>query len=63
MMQRSFKSTIAATPIIFVHGQRGEGESGTAERGFNCDERGSYNEPAANTARERSLEFFRKHIG
>lgn len=31
--------------------------------GFNCDERGSYNEPAAKLARERSLEFFRKHIG
>jgi carboxymethylenebutenolidase len=31
--------------------------------GFNCDERGSYNEAAAKTARERSLEFLRKHIG
>ena len=33
-----------------------------AGHGF-CDERGSYNEPAAKTARERSLEFFRKHVG
>ena len=34
-----------------------------AGHGFNCDERGSYNEPAAKTARERTLEFFRKHVG
>jgi carboxymethylenebutenolidase len=34
-----------------------------AGHGFNCDERGSYNEPAAKQARERTLEFFRKHIG
>jgi dienelactone hydrolase len=57
MMQRSFKSSVAATPIIFVDGQGG------AERDFNCDERGSYNEPAAKQARERTLEFFRKNIG
>jgi hypothetical protein len=37
MMQRSFKSSVAATPIIFVDGQGG------AEHSFNCDERGSYN--------------------
>ncbi|MEO6017588.1 MAG: dienelactone hydrolase family protein [Polaromonas sp.] len=29
-----------------------------ANHGFNCDQRGSYNEAAANTARERSLAFF-----
>ena len=34
-----------------------------AGHGFNCDERGSYNEPATKLARERSLEFFRKHVG
>jgi carboxymethylenebutenolidase len=34
-----------------------------ADHGFNCDQRGSYNAPAAKQARERSLEFFRKHIG
>jgi carboxymethylenebutenolidase len=34
-----------------------------ADHGFNCDERGSYNAPAAGQARERTLEFFRKHVG
>jgi len=34
-----------------------------ADHGFNCDHRGSYNAPAAKQARERTLEFFRKHIG
>lgn len=29
-----------------------------AKHGFNCDQRGSYNEAAANTARERTLAFF-----
>ncbi|MGH8668835.1 MAG: dienelactone hydrolase family protein [Burkholderiales bacterium] len=35
----------------------------SADHGFNCDQRGSYNAPAAKQARERTLEFFRKHIG
>ncbi|MGH8726363.1 MAG: dienelactone hydrolase family protein [Burkholderiales bacterium] len=35
----------------------------TADHGFNCDQRGSYNAPAAKQARERTLEFFRKHVG
>lgn len=34
-----------------------------ADHGFNCDHRGSYNAPSAKQARERTLEFFRKHIG
>jgi len=34
-----------------------------AGHGFNCDQRGSYNAAAAAKARERTLEFFRKHIG
>jgi carboxymethylenebutenolidase len=29
-----------------------------ANHGFNCDQRGSYNEAAANLARARSLAFF-----
>jgi carboxymethylenebutenolidase len=29
-----------------------------ANHGFNCDQRGSYNEAAAKLARERSLAFF-----
>ena len=35
----------------------------SADHGFNCDQRGSYNAPAAKQARQRTLEFFRKHVG
>jgi carboxymethylenebutenolidase len=34
-----------------------------ADHGFNCDQRGSYDAPAAKQARTRTLEFFRKHVG
>jgi carboxymethylenebutenolidase len=34
-----------------------------AGHGFNCDERGSYHAESAKLARERTLEFFRKHVG
>ena len=34
-----------------------------AGHGFNCDHRGSYNEAAAKLARERTLAFFREHVG
>lgn len=34
-----------------------------ADHGFNCDHRGSWNEPAAKLARERTLAFFAKHVG
>ena len=34
-----------------------------ANHGFNCDQRGSYNEAAARLAKERTLAFFAKHIG
>jgi carboxymethylenebutenolidase len=33
-----------------------------AEHGFNCDQRASYNPDAAKLARERSLDFLKKHI-
>ena len=35
----------------------------SADHGFNCDQRGSYDAPSARLARERTLEFFRKQIG
>ena len=35
----------------------------SADHGFNCDHRGSYDAPAAKQARERTLGFFRKHVG
>lgn len=34
-----------------------------AGHGFNCDQRGSWNAPAAKLARERTLAFLRTHIG
>ncbi len=34
-----------------------------ANHGFNCDQRGSYNQPAAVLARERSLAFFAQQLG
>jgi carboxymethylenebutenolidase len=39
---------------VFIYG---------ADHGFNCDQRGSYHAPSAKQARERTLEFFRKHVG
>ena len=34
-----------------------------ADHGFNCEQRGSHNEPAATLALERTLQFFEKHVG
>ena len=34
-----------------------------AGHGFNCDQRASYDAAAAKLARERTLAFFRKHVG
>ena len=34
-----------------------------ADHGFNCDQRGSWDAPAAKLARERTLDFFRKYVG
>jgi len=34
-----------------------------AGHGFNCDQRGSFDATAARLARERSVEFFRRHVG
>ena len=34
-----------------------------ADHGFNCDMRGSYNEAAAKLANERTLAFFKQHLG
>jgi carboxymethylenebutenolidase len=33
-----------------------------AGHGFNCDARGSYHEPSARLARERTLEFLKRHM-
>jgi carboxymethylenebutenolidase len=34
-----------------------------ADHGFNCNDRASYNAAAAKQARDRSLEFLKKHLG
>jgi carboxymethylenebutenolidase len=34
-----------------------------AGHGFNCDQRGSYDAHSSKVARERTLDFFRKHVG
>ena len=34
-----------------------------ADHGFNCDHRATYNQPASDQARERTLEFFGRHVG
>jgi carboxymethylenebutenolidase len=34
----------------------------SADHGFNCDQRGSYNAPAAQQARERTVAFFARHL-
>ena len=34
-----------------------------AKHGFNCDQRGSYDEASAKLARERTVAFFGKHLG
>jgi carboxymethylenebutenolidase len=33
-----------------------------ADHGFNCDQRGSHDEPAATLARARTLDFFARHL-
>ena len=45
----------AAHPEVEVHVY-------PAGHGFNCDQRPSYDEAAANTARERTLAFFARHL-
>jgi carboxymethylenebutenolidase len=51
-----YKKVAAAHPNLPIHIY-------PAGHGFSCDERGSYHEPSARTARERTLEFFRTHVG
>lgn len=51
------KAIAAAHPEIQAYFYAGAGH------GFNCDHRGSYNAEAAKLARERTLAFFRQHVG
>jgi carboxymethylenebutenolidase len=50
------KQVIAAHPEVEAHFY-------PAGHGFNCDQRGSYHAPSAQLARERTVAFFRKHVG
>jgi carboxymethylenebutenolidase len=34
-----------------------------AGHGFSCDERGSFHEPSARLARQRTIDFFKEHVG
>jgi carboxymethylenebutenolidase len=47
----------AAHPEVPVHVYAGAGH------GFSCDERGSFHKPSHELARERTLAFFRQHVG
>ena len=51
------KAIAKAHPEITAHFYPGAGH------GFNCDQRGSYHAESAKLARQRTVEFFRKHIG
>jgi carboxymethylenebutenolidase len=46
----------AALPGVPVHTYH-------ADHGFNCDARGSFDKPSAEQAMERTLQFFREHVG
>ena len=50
---QEFKKAHATLPVYIY----------AADHGFNCDQRGSYDAPAAKLARERTVEFLRKHVG
>lgn len=50
-----YEKVMTLHPAIPVHAY-------PAGHGFNCDERGSWHEQSARLARERTLEFFAKHL-
>jgi carboxymethylenebutenolidase len=51
------KELLARHPEVKAHFYNGAGH------GFNCDQRPSYNAEASRMARERTLAFFRQHLG
>jgi carboxymethylenebutenolidase len=50
------RAVVAAHPEVTAHFY-------DAGHGFNCDQRGSYDAPAARLARERTLQFLREYVG
>lgn len=68
-VQMHFGETDHAIPMSDVgkiranQGAKVEIQVYPAGHGFNCDERGSYHEPSAALARERSLAFLKQYVG
>ncbi|WP_298208509.1 dienelactone hydrolase family protein [Acidovorax sp.] len=54
--QDSVQAFAKARPEVEVHVY-------AADHGFNCDQRGSYDQASADLARERTLAFLGKHLG
>lgn len=50
------RAVVSAHPSVSAHFY-------DAGHGFNCDERGSYHEPSATLARQRTLAFLSAHVG
>ncbi len=58
------KHITLSTVLAFKAAQKAvEVQIYAADHGFNCDQRGSYNAEAATLALERTLAFFRRHVG
>lgn len=55
-LPRCINPSVLAHPDVQVHVY-------DADHGFNCDQRGSYDEASALVARDRTLAFFAKHLG
>ena len=51
-----YEAVIKAHPGVPVHMY-------PAGHGFSCDERGSYHDASATLARQRTMDFFRQHVG
>ena len=56
---------IPLTDVEIIRGKRPDVEIFVypgAQHGFSCDERASYDKPSADLAKQRSLDFFAKHL-
>jgi carboxymethylenebutenolidase len=54
--KEQYEAVIKAHPGVPVH-------TYPAGHGFSCDERGSYHDASATLARQRTMDFFRQHVG
>ena len=68
-VQMHFGEKDASIPMSDVEAVRGAQPNAEiyvyagAQHGFGCDERGSFSKPDYETAQQRTLEFFDKHLG